>query len=133
HGNRTASPPRCWRKPCAAIWRCAGLSDWPIQEKSGRGRGASAKRMCRASYKRSGKKRKCAGDSAARNRRCQHPCTGFVYRRGKPFQLLRKALEGEINLTVSQAIIDETVEVLSRKFGATAEDLAEAKAIIGEV
>src|SRR5712691_2555395 len=57
---------------------------------------------------------------------------GLVYRRGKPFQLLRKALEGEINLTVSQAIIDETIEVLSRKFGATAEDLAEARAIIGE-
>ena len=58
--------------------------------------------------------------------------SGFVYRRGKPFQLLRKALEGEINLTVSQAIIDETLEVLSRKFGATAEELAEARAIIGE-
>jgi len=40
--------------------------------------------------------------------------------------------KGEINLTVSQAIIDETIEVLSRKFGATAEDLAEARAIIGE-
>jgi putative PIN family toxin of toxin-antitoxin system len=58
--------------------------------------------------------------------------SGFVYRRGKPFQLLRKALEGEINLTVSQAIIDETIEVMSRKFGATAEDLAEARAIIEE-
>jgi putative PIN family toxin of toxin-antitoxin system len=42
------------------------------------------------------------------------------------------ALEGAVSMTVSQAIIDETLDVLARKFGATAEDLAEAKAIIQE-
>jgi uncharacterized protein len=35
-------------------------------------------------------------------------------------------------MTVSQAIIDETLDVLARKFGASAEDLAEARAIILE-
>jgi uncharacterized protein len=56
--------------------------------------------------------------------------SGLMYRRGKPFQLLPKALEGEVNLTVSQPIVDETVDVLSRKFGASPEFIAEAKAVI---
>jgi putative PIN family toxin of toxin-antitoxin system len=42
------------------------------------------------------------------------------------------ALEGAISMTVSQTIIDETLDVLARKFGATADELAEAKAIIQE-
>lgn len=35
-------------------------------------------------------------------------------------------------MTVSQAIIDETADVLARKFGASADDIAEAKAIIAD-
>jgi len=42
--------------------------------------------------------------------------SGLIYRRGKPYTLLRRAQEGEINLTVSQPIIDETLELLRRKF-----------------
>ena len=42
--------------------------------------------------------------------------SGLLYRRGKSFQLLQKAIAGEINLTVSQTIVDEAMEVLERKF-----------------
>jgi len=56
----------------------------------------------------------------------------LLYSRGKSFRLLRHALEGEISLTVSQPIIDEAVDVLSRKFGAPEEFIAEAKMIISE-
>jgi predicted nucleic acid-binding protein len=45
--------------------------------------------------------------------------SGLMYRRGKSFQLLHMALAGEISLTVSQPIIDETLDVLERKFGIT--------------
>ena len=58
--------------------------------------------------------------------------SGLVFRRGKPHQLLRMALDGTVSMTVSQAIIDETLDVLARKFSATADDLAEAKAVITE-
>jgi putative PIN family toxin of toxin-antitoxin system len=58
--------------------------------------------------------------------------SGLVFRRGKPHQLLRMALEGTVSMTVSQAIIGETLDVLGRKFGATADDLDEARAIIQE-
>ena len=47
--------------------------------------------------------------------------SGLVYRFGKPYKLFRMALEGRISLCVSQAIIDETTQVLFRKFGASAE------------
>ena len=42
------------------------------------------------------------------------------------------ALEGEINLAVSQPIIDETLDVLGRKFGVAAEELPEYEAVIRE-
>ncbi len=58
--------------------------------------------------------------------------SGLIYRRGKPFQLLRMALEGRINLTVSQPIIDEMADVLSRKFGMSMEFVSEAKEIVAE-
>ncbi len=45
--------------------------------------------------------------------------SGLVYRRGKPYDLLRMALDGTINLTVSQHILDEMADVLARKFSAT--------------
>jgi predicted nucleic acid-binding protein len=49
--------------------------------------------------------------------------SGLVYRRGKPFELIRMALEGEISLAISQPIIDETLDLLGRKFGIPAEEL----------
>jgi uncharacterized protein len=56
--------------------------------------------------------------------------SGLVFRHGKPAQLLRMALAGEINLTVSQAILDEMTDVLGRKFGASPKEIAEATAIV---
>lgn len=56
--------------------------------------------------------------------------SGLVFRRGKPAQLLKLGITGETDLIVSEAILDEMVEVLQRKFQATAEDVEEAKAII---
>jgi uncharacterized protein len=58
--------------------------------------------------------------------------SGLTFGRGKPFQILRLALEEQINLTTSQAIIDETASVLARKFGASAAEIREATAIIRE-
>jgi uncharacterized protein len=58
--------------------------------------------------------------------------SGLVFRHGKPAQLLRMALAGEINLTVSRAILDEMADVLARKFGASPEEVAEATAIVKE-
>ena len=56
--------------------------------------------------------------------------SALVFRRGKPAELLRMALEGEISLTVSQAILDEMADVLSRKFSASPEEVAEATIIV---
>ena len=56
--------------------------------------------------------------------------SGLVYRRGKPYDLLRMALDGAINLTVSQHILDEMSDVLARKFDATPEEVAEATLIV---
>ena len=56
--------------------------------------------------------------------------SGLTFGRGKPFQLLQLALQEQINLTTSKEIIHETVSVLARKFGASAENVAEATAII---
>lgn len=56
--------------------------------------------------------------------------SGLVYQRGNPYQLLRMALSGEINMTVSQAIIDEMADVLARKFKMTDEAIKEATAIV---
>jgi hypothetical protein len=39
---------------------------------------------------------------------------------------------GEINLTVSRAILDEMADVLARKFRASPEEVAEATAIVKE-
>ena len=55
--------------------------------------------------------------------------SGLVYRRGKPYDFLRMALDGTINLTVSQHILDEMADVLARKFDATPEEVAEATLI----
>ncbi len=49
--------------------------------------------------------------------------SGLMFRRGKPFELLRMAIEGEVALAVSEPIIAETLEVLGRKFGLAAREL----------
>lgn len=56
--------------------------------------------------------------------------SALMYRRGKPFQLLRMALEGEVSVMLSEAIIEETLEVLGRKFGVPPEELPEYRAVI---
>ncbi|HXJ95879.1 MAG TPA: putative toxin-antitoxin system toxin component, PIN family [Terriglobia bacterium] len=56
--------------------------------------------------------------------------SGTVYARGNPRRLLQMALAGDINLTVSQWIIDEMADVLRRKFDATPGNVAEARGII---
>jgi putative PIN family toxin of toxin-antitoxin system len=56
--------------------------------------------------------------------------SGLVYRRGKPYDLLRMALDGSINLNVSQHILNEMADVLARKFYATPEEIAEATLIV---
>lgn len=58
--------------------------------------------------------------------------SGLVFRYGKPAQLLRMAIAGEINLTVSRAILYEMADVLARKFRASPEEVAEARAIVKE-
>jgi uncharacterized protein len=58
--------------------------------------------------------------------------SGVLYRRGKCHQLLQNAIAGEVNLTVSQPIIDEVAEILYRKFGASEDFIAETRALIGQ-
>ena len=48
----------------------------------------------------------------------------MVFHGGKQFQLLELARKGKINLTVSEAILDEMADVLARKFKFTAEEIA---------
>jgi uncharacterized protein len=56
--------------------------------------------------------------------------SALMFRRGKPFDMLRMALEGEISLVTSQAIIEETLDVLRRKFGIPSEELPQYEAVI---
>ena len=53
--------------------------------------------------------------------------SSLVFPGGKPFQLLQLARAGKINLTVSEAILDEIAGVLARKFGWQPDDIAEAR------
>jgi uncharacterized protein len=50
--------------------------------------------------------------------------SALIFPGGKPFQLLELAREGKISLTVSEAILDETAEVLANKFNWPPEDIA---------
>ena len=50
--------------------------------------------------------------------------TSLNFRGGKPFHVLELARERKINLTVSDAILDEIADVLARKFDFTPEDIA---------
>lgn len=56
--------------------------------------------------------------------------SGLLFRRGKPYQLLQKALSGEVSLAVSKPILDEVADVLGRKFGISAEDIVIAQSLI---
>ena len=53
--------------------------------------------------------------------------SGLNFRAGKPARFLQLARAGTINLTISQPIIEETTEVLARKFDWPEEDIAEAR------
>ena len=53
--------------------------------------------------------------------------SGLNFEGGKPFQFLDLARTGKINLTVSDAILDEMEDVLARKFPLTLEEIAEAR------
>ena len=49
---------------------------------------------------------------------------------GKPMQLLQMGLEGELDIAISQPILDETLRVLREKFGWSDDDLRDAEATI---
>lgn len=53
--------------------------------------------------------------------------SGLTFRGGKPFQILELARTGRINLTVSEAILDETEDVLRRKFHWSDADIDEGR------
>ena len=50
---------------------------------------------------------------------------------GKPLRLLKLALDGQIQLTISDHILEETLDVLGNKFGLSSERVAAAKQYIG--
>jgi len=49
---------------------------------------------------------------------------------GKPMTLLQSALDGEVHISISQPILDETLRVLRNKFSWSADDLRDAEATI---
>jgi len=49
---------------------------------------------------------------------------------GKPMALLQSALDGEVDVAISQPILDETLRVLSDKFSWSRDDLRGAEATI---
>jgi putative PIN family toxin of toxin-antitoxin system len=53
--------------------------------------------------------------------------SGLNFLRGKPFEVLELARTGKINLTVSDAILNEMEEVLRRKFDWTDEEIADGR------
>ena len=58
--------------------------------------------------------------------------SALVYKRGKPLQFLNMAIAGDINLAVSEDIVEEMVDVLVRKFKATPPEVAEARQIVAD-
>jgi len=52
------------------------------------------------------------------------------FQRGKPHQLLQMAMEGEVRVAISDAIMAEVLRIMRDKFHATPEDLLETEAII---
>ena len=58
--------------------------------------------------------------------------SALVFKRGNPDQFLRMALAGQIDFTVSEAILDEMADVLARKFKASPDEIAAARAVVKE-
>jgi putative PIN family toxin of toxin-antitoxin system len=56
--------------------------------------------------------------------------SALAYAQGKPLQFLQMATAGDINLTVSEDIVEEMADVLVRKFNATPREVAEARQIV---
>jgi putative PIN family toxin of toxin-antitoxin system len=56
--------------------------------------------------------------------------SALVFKRGNPDKFLRMGLTGQIALTVSEAILDEMADVLARRFQASPEEIAEARAVV---
>jgi putative PIN family toxin of toxin-antitoxin system len=52
---------------------------------------------------------------------------------GKPLTLLEMALDGEIELAISDAILDETLRVMREKFKRNAEQLKQAEGYIAAI
>jgi putative PIN family toxin of toxin-antitoxin system len=52
------------------------------------------------------------------------------FSKGKPRQLLQMALEGEVRVAISDAILHETLRVMREKFHAAPEDLKEVEDLI---
>lgn len=52
---------------------------------------------------------------------------------GKPLTILQMALEGEIELAISDAILNETLRVLREKFHRTTEQLQDIEDFIGSI
>jgi uncharacterized protein len=88
--------------------------------------------MFRGSWVKSVRKTESVGDSAPRNCRCEHPRLSFRLSERKTLSAFETCAGREVNLTVSQPIIDEAIDVLSRKFGYPAADIAEARALISQ-
>jgi predicted nucleic acid-binding protein len=53
--------------------------------------------------------------------------SGLLSRQGNPFAFLELARAGKLRLAVSDAILDEVVEVLQRKFDWPQRDIAEVR------
>jgi uncharacterized protein len=56
--------------------------------------------------------------------------SALAYAQGKPLRFLQMATAGDINLTVSEDIVEEMVDVLVRKFNATPREVTEARQIV---
>jgi putative PIN family toxin of toxin-antitoxin system len=50
--------------------------------------------------------------------------------KGKPLQILQMAVDGDLHVAISPAILNEVLRVMKEKFHATREDLHEAEALI---
>jgi putative PIN family toxin of toxin-antitoxin system len=46
-----------------------------------------------------------------------------IYFKGKPLELIHRAVDGDVELAISAHILDEVLRVARQKFGASAEDI----------
>jgi putative PIN family toxin of toxin-antitoxin system len=52
------------------------------------------------------------------------------FRRGKPLQILQMAIDGDLRVAISPAILQEVLRIMEEKFHCTPEVLREAEALI---